>query len=212
MTIVVVAEKPSVARDIAHVLGAARSGEGALEGGGYVVTWAIGHLVALAQPHQVDPAWKRWDLRTLPMLPPTWPLVVLEGTRKQFEVVKKVLRRADVEEVVCATDAGREGELIFRYIYDAAGCTKPVRRLWISSLTPDAIRAGFKKLRSGHDYDALADAARGRSRADWLVGMNLSRAYSLSFGHDFSVGRVQTPTLAMVAEREQAIRAFVPED
>ncbi len=212
MTIAVVAEKPSVARDIAHVLGAARAGEGALEGGGYVVTWAIGHLVALAQPHQVDPAWKRWDLRTLPMLPPTWPLVVLEETRKQFEVVKKILRRADVEEVVCATDAGREGELIFRYIYDAAGCTKPVRRLWISSLTPDAIRTGFRKLRSGHDYDALADAARGRSRADWLVGMNLSRAYSLSFGHDFSVGRVQTPTLAMVVEREQAIRAFVPED
>lgn len=212
MTIAVVAEKPSVARDIAHVLGATKASEGALEGAGYVVTWAIGHLVALAQPHQMDPAWKRWDLRTLPMLPPTWPLSVLEETRKQFDVVKKILLRADVEWVVCATDAGREGELIFRYIYDAAGCKKPVRRLWISSLTPDAIRMGFRKLRDARDYDALADAARGRSRADWLVGMNLSRAYSLAHGQDFSVGRVQTPTLSMVVEREQAIRAFVPED
>ncbi|WP_240807655.1 DNA topoisomerase 3, partial [Polyangium spumosum] len=212
MTIAVVAEKPSVARDIASVLGATHKGEGALEGAGYVVTWAIGHLVALAEPHQMDPAWKRWDLRTLPMLPPTWPLKVLQETRKQFDVVKAILHRKDVEWVVCATDAGREGELIFRYIYDAAGCKKPVRRLWISSLTPDAIRAGFQKLRDARDYDALANAARGRSRADWLVGMNLSRAYSLSHGEDFSVGRVQTPTLSMVVEREQAIRSFVPED
>ncbi len=212
MTIAVVAEKPSVARDIARVLGATQAGDGAIEGAGYVVTWAIGHLVALAQPHQVDPAWKRWDLRTLPMLPSSWPLVVIEETKKQFDVVKKILRRGDVESIVCATDAGREGELIFRYIYDAIGCAKPVRRLWISSLTPDAIRHGFRNLRDGKLYDPLADAARGRSRADWLVGMNLSRAYSLVFKEDFSVGRVQTPTLAMVAERELAIRAFVPED
>lgn len=212
MTIAVVAEKPSVARDLARVLGASQSTDGAIEGGGYVVTWAIGHLVALAQPHQIDPAWKRWDLRILPMLPSSWPLVVLDETKKQFDVVKKILRRSDVESVVCATDAGREGELIFRYIYDAAACSKPVRRLWISSLTPDAIRHGFRHLRDGKLYDPLADAARGRSRADWLVGMNLSRAYSLVFREDFSVGRVQTPTLAMVAEREIAIRAFVPED
>lgn len=212
MTIAVVAEKPSVARDIARVLGAKQAADGAIEGGGYVVTWAIGHLVALAQPHQVDPAWKRWDLRTLPMLPSSWPLVVIEETKKQFDVVKKILRRPDVECVVCATDAGREGELIFRYIYDAAACSKPVRRLWISSLTPDAIRNGFRNLRDGKLYDPLADAARARSRADWLVGMNLSRAYSLAFREDFSVGRVQTPTLAMVAERELAIRAFVSED
>lgn len=212
MTIAVVAEKPSVARDIARVLGASQGVDGAIEGSGYVVTWAIGHLVALAQPHQVDPAWKRWDLRTLPMLPSTWPLVVIEETKKQFDIVKRILRRPDVETVVCATDAGREGELIFRYIYDAAACSKPVRRLWISSLTPDAIRHGFRHLRDGKAYDPLADAARARSRADWLVGMNLSRAYSLVFKEDFSVGRVQTPTLAMVAEREIAIRAFVPED
>ncbi|WP_437785702.1 DNA topoisomerase 3 [Sorangium sp. So ce1097] len=209
--IAVVAEKPAVARDIAAVLGASRRGEGFLEGGGYVVTWAVGHLVAIAEPHQIDPAWKRWRLDLLPMLPARFPLVVLPGTRAQFEIVRKVLGRRDVERVVCATDAGREGELIFRYIYEAAGCTRPVDRLWISSLTPDAIRAGLRRLRDARSYDGLADAARGRSRADWLVGMNLSRAYSLAFDQDLSVGRVQTPTLSMVVERELAIRRFVPE-
>ncbi|WP_437737638.1 DNA topoisomerase 3 [Sorangium sp. So ce1335] len=209
--IAVVAEKPAVARDIAAVLGASRRGEGFLEGGGYVVTWAVGHLVAIAEPHQIDPAWKRWRLDLLPMLPARFPLVVLPGTRAQFEIVRKVLGRRDVQRVVCATDAGREGELIFRYIYEAAGCTKPVDRLWISSLTPDAIRDGLRRLRDARGYDGLADAARGRSRADWLVGMNLSRAYSLAFDKDLSVGRVQTPTLSMVVERELAIRRFVPE-
>ncbi|WP_437300472.1 DNA topoisomerase 3 [Sorangium sp. So ce426] len=209
--IAVVAEKPAVARDIAAVLGASKRAEGFLEGGGYVVTWAIGHLVAIAEPHQIDPAWKRWRLDLLPMLPGQFPLVVLPGTRAQFEIVRKVLGRRDVERVVCATDAGREGELIFRYIYEAAGCKKPVERLWISSLTPDAIRDGLRRLRDARGYDGLADAARGRSRADWLVGMNLSRAYSLVFDQDLSVGRVQTPTLSMVVERELAIRRFVPE-
>ncbi|WP_437282330.1 DNA topoisomerase 3 [Sorangium sp. So ce375] len=209
--IAVVAEKPAVARDIAAVLGASKRAEGFLEGGGYVVTWAIGHLVAIAEPHQIDPAWKRWRLDLLPMLPGRFPLVVLPGTRAQFEIVRKVLSRRDVERVVCATDAGREGELIFRYLYEAAGCKKPVERLWISSLTPDAIRDGLRRLRDARGYDGLADAARGRSRADWLVGMNLSRAYSLVFDQDLSVGRVQTPTLSMVVERELAIRRFVPE-
>ena len=212
MNIAVVAEKPSVARDIARVLGASQRGDGYLHGGGYVVTWAIGHLVALAQPHQIDAEWKRWRLDTLPMLPAAWPLEVLPDTRDQFEVVKKILRSRQIERVIAATDAGREGELIFRYVYEAAGCTKPVRRLWISSLTPDAIRDGFRRLRDGKDMVPLADAARGRSRADWLVGMNLSRAYSLAFDQELSVGRVQTPTLAMLADRETAIRAFVPED
>ncbi|MFO0762062.1 MAG: DNA topoisomerase 3 [Byssovorax sp.] len=212
MTIAVLAEKPAVARDIAAVLGATRRAEGSFEGNGYVVTWAIGHLVALGQPHQIDPAWKAWRLDRLPMLPADWPLVVVAETEGQFKIVRQILHRRDVVEVVCATDAGREGELIFRYIYDAAACKKPVRRLWISSLTPDAIRDGMRRLRSGKDYDRLADAARGRSRADWLVGMNLSRAYTLTQNEDFSVGRVQTPTLAMVVERDLAIRAFVPED
>jgi len=211
--IAVVAEKPSVARDIARVLGASTQGDGYLHGNGYVVTWAIGHLAALAQPHEINPEWRHWRRSLLPMLPAEWPLVVYERTQDQFEVVRKILNSPRVSQVVCATDAGREGELIFRYIYEAAQCSKPFSRLWISSLTPDAIRKGFEVLRPGREYDPLADAARGRSRADWLVGMNLSRAYALAYGEkDLSVGRVQTPTLAMVVERELAIRKFVAED
>src|SRR3954454_10582344 len=212
-TIAVLAEKPAVARDIARVLGASQRGEGCLHGNGYVVTWAVGHLVELAQPHEINPDWKRWRRDHLPMLPRDWPLVVSAETKAQFEAVRRVINAPEIERVVWATAAGREGELIFRYIYEAAGCRKPFQRLWISSLTPDAIRQGFRKLRDGRDLDPLADAARGRSRADWLVGMNLSRMYSLDFNQEqFSVGRVQTPTLAMMVERELAIRAFVPED
>jgi len=211
-TVAVLAEKPSVARDIAAVLGATAKGDGYLHGNGYVVTWAIGHLAALAQPHEIEPAWRQWRRDLLPMLPDRWPLVVYEKTKDQFEIVRKIVNSPRVARVVCATDAGREGELIFRYIYEAAECAKPFSRLWISSLTPDAIRRGFAVLRPGTDYNPLADAARGRSRADWLVGMNLSRAYSLAYGEDLSVGRVQTPALAMLVERELAIRSFVPED
>ena len=210
--IAVLAEKPSVARDIARVLGADKRGEGYLHGNGYVVTWAIGHLVSLAQPHEIDPQWRQWSFDRLPMLPGQWPLVVYERTKDQFEVVRKILISPRVSRIVCATDAGREGELIFRYIYEAAQSNKPVSRLWISSLTPDAIRKGFDKLRPGSEYDRLADAANGRSRADWLVGMNLSRAYSLLYREELSVGRVQTPTLAMLVDREAALRCFVSED
>ncbi|MGB5065103.1 MAG: DNA topoisomerase, partial [Candidatus Competibacter sp.] len=216
MSIAVVAEKPSVARDIAKVLGARQRGEGFLHGNGYVVTWAVGHLVRLAEPHEIDPAWKRWRRELLPLLPERWPLVVGEQTREQFEAVRRILNDEAIERVICATDAGREGELIFRYLYEAAGCRKPFSRLWISSLTPDAIRQGFAQLRDGCEFDPLAAAARGRSQADWLVGMNLSRAYTLACGapgdEALSVGRVQTPTLAVVVERDLAIRAFVPED
>src|SRR6185436_3646515 len=201
--VAVLAEKPSVARDIARVLGANAKGEGYMHGNGYVVTWAIGHLAALAQPHEINPLWKSWRRHLLPMLPDQWPLVVYEKTKGQFDIVKQIITSPKVGRVVCATDAGREGELIFRYIYEAAHCTKPVSRLWISSLTPEAIRAGFEALRPAADYDGLADAARGRSRADWLVGMNLSRAYALAYDEaQLSVGRVQTPTLAMIVERE----------
>ncbi|RKH51844.1 DNA topoisomerase III [Corallococcus llansteffanensis] len=213
--IAVVAEKPAVARDIARVLGATERGEGCLRGNGYVVTWALGHLVGLAQPHEIRPEWKRWHRSHLPMLPEDWPLVVSPQTKDQFEVVRRVMNAPEVASVVCATDAGREGELIFRYIYDAAGCRKPVRRLWVSSLTERAIRDGFQQLKDGRAYAPLADAAMGRSRADWLVGMNLSRLYTLAsgtYGSMLSVGRVQTPTLAMVVERELAIRDFVPRD
>ena len=216
MIVAVVAEKPAVARDIAKVLGARQRGAGFLHGNGYVVTWAIGHLVRLAEPQEINPDWKRWRRELLPMLPERWPLIVGDRTREQFEAVRRILNDDAIDRVVCATDAGREGELIFRYLYEAAGCCKPISRLWISSLTPDAIRQGFQKLRDGHEFDPLAAAARGRSQADWLVGMNLSRAYTLTcgtFGEEvLSVGRVQTPTLAMVVERDLAIRAFVPED
>jgi DNA topoisomerase-3 len=212
LTIAVVAEKPAVARDIAAVLGATTRGNGYFQGAGYVVTWTIGHLVALGQPHDIDPAWKRWSRETLPMLPRSFPLVVVPETEDQFDVVRRILTDSAHERVVCATDAGREGELIFRYVYEAAACRKPVSRLWISSLTPEAIRAGFRSLVDASRFDGLADAGRGRSRADWLVGMNLSRAYSLALNQDLSVGRVQTPTLAILVERENAIRSFVSED
>jgi DNA topoisomerase-3 len=212
VAVAVVAEKPSVARDVARVLDARSRGEGVLTGNGYVVTWAIGHLVALAAPHEVRPEWKRWAPESLPLIPDRWPLVVLPDTKDQYDVVASVLGDAAIDEVVCATDAGREGELIFRYLYEKTGCHKPVRRLWLSSLTPEAIRQAFARLRPSRDLDPLADAARGRSRADWLIGMNLSRALTLNRGETLHVGRVQTPTLAMLAEREGAIRAFVPED
>ena len=207
-----VAEKPSVARDVAAVLGATKRGDGCLVGGGYVVTWAVGHLVSLAEPGQMNPEWQTWRRDRLPILPQKWPLVVLDRAKEQFAAVKRVLSDPDVAEVVCATDAGREGELIFRQLYEATGCRKPVKRLWISSLTPEAIREGLARLKPAREYDRLADAARGRSRADWLVGMNFSRAFTLAHGEALSVGRVQTPTLAMLVERERAIRAFVPEE
>ena len=212
MTVAVVAEKPSVGRDLANALGATRRGDGTLSGNGYVVTWAIGHLVGLAEPEGIRAEWKRWRREDLPMLPERWPLTVFDATRDQFEVVKRVLNAPDVDSVICATDAGREGELIFRLIYEAAGCRRPVSRLWISSLTEGAIRDGLRRLKPATEYDNLANAALGRSRADWLVGMNLSRAYGLAFDAPLSVGRVQTPTLAMLVERELAIRDFVPAD
>ena len=208
----VVAEKPSVARDLADILGADKRGEGYRHGNGYIVTWAIGHLVALAEPHEMNADWRVWRRDALPLLPSKWPLVVYEQSRDQFEVVRRILTSPKVGRVISATDAGREGELIFRYIYEAAGSDKDVDRLWISSLTPEAIREGLRTLQPSRAYDRLADAARARSRADWLVGMNLSRAYTLDCNLNLSVGRVQTPTLAMLVERELAIRSFVAED
>ena len=209
--IVVVAEKPSVARDIAAVVGADRRSATCLKGPDHTVTWALGHLVALAEPGEMRADWKRWRISDLPILPEDWPLEVVEKTSKQFAAVADLLNDAGTERIICATDAGREGELIFRYIYEKAGCVKPVDRLWISSLTGPAIRAGLKALRPIEEYDALADSARARSRADWLVGMNLSRAYSLRHDDRFSVGRVQTPTLAMLVDRELEISRFKPE-
>jgi DNA topoisomerase-3 len=215
--IVVIAEKPSVAMDIAGVLGCGERRDGFVEGNGYVVTWALGHLVGIAQPHEMNPQWKAWEPGLLPMVPARWNLSVLNGdAKRQLDVIAQLLNAAETSGVVCATDAGREGELIFRNIYELAGCSKPVRRLWISSLTAEAIRKGLASLRPGGDYDGLAAAARGRAQADWLVGMNLTRLYTLALGSSpdsevVSVGRVQTPTLAMIVERDAAIERFVAE-
>lgn len=209
--IVVLAEKPSVARDIAAVLGAHAKREGYLEGNGYWVTWAMGHLVGLAQPDAINPAWKTWSRTALPMLPERFPLTPLPSGRAQLRVVSRLLREPNVRSVIAATDAGREGELIFRYIYELTRCRKPWQRLWLSSLTPSAIRSALAALQPGSHYDGLASAARARSQADWLVGMNLSRAYTLTSGTLFSVGRVQTPTLAMIVARDRDIEAFVPQ-
>ncbi|WP_373509872.1 DNA topoisomerase 3, partial [Thiocapsa sp.] len=213
MTIVVVAEKPSVARDIARVLGARRKGEGFLEGNGYRVTWAIGHLVQYAEPDEYGDAqgvdWAgRWSLGQLPMIPEAWKLETAKQTAAQFKVVKALITAPDTERLVCATDAGREGEHIFRLIYRHARCKKPFDRLWISSLTDEAIREGFRALRPGHAYDHLADAARARAQADWLIGMNLTRAYTVHNRVLCTIGRVQTPTLAMIVARDRAIASF----
>ncbi len=211
MSRAVVAEKPSVARDIASALGASRRGDGFLYGNGWVVTWAIGHLVRLAEPQEINPAWKKWKAEALPMLPDEWPLEVVDRTAQQYKLVSKILRSQKVTEVICATDAGREGELIFRSIYEKCGCKKPIKRLWVSSLTRDAIVRGFDALRPGADFEPLAHAARCRSRADWLVGMNLSRACTVQYNELYTVGRVQTPTLALVVKRDIEIETFVPE-
>lgn len=212
MSVVVVAEKPSVARDIAKALGVTKQRQGFWEGADYCVTWAIGHLVTLAQPHEINPEWKSWRRQILPMLPTEWPLVLNPSTVDQFKVVSRLMTASTTRYVVCATDAGREGELIFRYIYEKSKATCSVKRLWVSSLTQDAILAGFDRLRPQSDFDCLADSAHARSRADWLVGMNLSRAYSLLYHDHFSVGRVQTPTLQILAQREQEISDFQSED
>ena len=210
--ICVLAEKPSVARDIARVLGANTPGKGCLKGGGYVVTWAVGHLVTQVNPEEIDARWKTWRQDTLPMLPENIPLKVIAQSRDQFQCVRTILNAPQVDSVICATDAGREGELIFRRIYQMAGCRKPFRRLWISSMTEEAIAEGFANLRDGADYDGLYASALCRSDADWLVGMNGSRAFTLRYDSLLSVGRVQTPTLSILVKRALEIRNFVPEN
>jgi len=208
----IVAEKPSVGRDIARVLGAKQRGNGYLFNDEYVVTWAVGHLVSLCEPGEFEEKWKKWSMAQLPMLPEQIPLKVLPGTRDQFEVVRKLMNSSKIGSIICATDSAREGELIFRYIYQMAGCTKPVERLWISSMTDAAIKQGFAELKPASHYDALYDSARCRSEADWLVGMNASRAFSLKYDAHLSVGRVQTPTLNLIVRRDLEIENFVPED
>jgi DNA topoisomerase-3 len=231
----IIAEKPSVARDLARVLGVRGAGKHSIEGKDRVLTWCIGHLVELEEPAAYDDRWKAWRLDTLPMLPESFKLRPVAGTRDQLKVVRELLRDKRFTEVVNACDAGREGELIFRYVYELAGSRIPIRRLWISSLTDEAVRAGFAGLRAGADFDALAAAARCRSEADWLVGMNATRAVTVSSRFAagprprpaqppqkgkrnqsdsplYSIGRVQTPTLAIIVRREREIREFKPRD
>ncbi len=209
---VVVAEKPSVGRDIARVLKCREKGEGCLTGDTYVVTWAIGHLVALCDPDEMDEKYKKWRMDDLPILPENIPLKVLPKTKGQFRILKKWLCDKETDRIICATDAGREGELIFRFIYQESGCKKPVDRLWISSMTDEAIQEGFAKLKPGTAYDNLYKSASSRAQADWLVGMNASRAFTLKHNALLSVGRVQTPTLAILVKRHLEIAAFKPEE
>ena len=207
----IVTEKPSVAMAYAKVLGAHGRQDGYLEGSGYLISWCVGHLVELAPPSAYGERYVKWNIADLPILPEKWQYLVSASTKKQFSVLKKLLHRADVETVVNSCDAGREGELIFRLVYEQAGCRKPVSRLWLSSMEDNAIREGFANLKPSTEYDALYQAALCRERADWMVGINCSRLFSCLYGRPLAVGRVMTPTLAMTVEREAAIAAFVPE-
>ncbi len=210
--IVVVAEKPSVGRDIARVLGCRTKGDGFLKGDPYLVTWAMGHLVTLCEPDEIDDKYKKWRMEDLPILPDRIPTKVISKTRTQYAIVKKLINDAETEKIICATDAGREGELIFRLIYQQAKCKKPVDRLWISSMTDEAIREGFHSIRPAREYDGLYRSAACRAEADWLVGMNDSRAFTLRFDALLSIGRVQTPTLAILVKRHHEIADFHPEE
>ena len=208
--ILVLAEKPSVGRDLAKVLKCNNNKGSYIEGSKYVITWAMGHLVGLMDPEGYDNKYKEWKIETLPMLPKHMKLVVLKKTGKQFNEVKKLMNRADVSEIVIATDAGREGELVARWIIEKAGVNKPLKRLWISSQTEKAILDGFKNLKDGKEYENLYRAAVCRAEADWLVGLNVTRALTCKYNAQLSAGRVQSPTLAMIVQREEEIRNFKP--
>ncbi len=210
MKSLVIAEKPSVARDIARVLKCGRQGSGIIEGDRYIVTWGLGHLVTLADPEDYDKKYKEWKMEDLPMMPDQFRLEVIKQTAKQYQAVKAQIHRKDVDKIIIATDAGREGELVARLILKKAGNTKPILRLWISSVTDKAIREGFSRLKDGKEYEPLYHAAMCRAEADWLVGINATRALTCKYNAQLSCGRVQTPTLAMIARREEQIRHFVP--
>ena len=208
----VIAEKPSVAKSIAKVLGAEKNEDGYLEGNGYVVSWCVGHLIELAQPESYDAAYHKWNYETLPIIPDAFQYQVKNDTKKQYGILKKLMERSDVESIVCATDAGREGELIFRLVYTCAKCSKPIERLWISSMEESAILSGFQNLRPGKEYDNLYESALARQKADWLVGINGTRLFTVLYnGKMLRVGRVQTPTLAMLVDREMEIMDFKKE-
>ena len=207
----VISEKPSVAMSYAKVLGATNRKDGYLEGNGYLVSWCVGHLVELAPPNVYDEKFVKWSIADLPILPQKWQYLVSASTKKQFDILKDLMHRPEVDSIVCGTDAGREGELIFRLVYQQAGCKKPFSRLWLSSMEDSAIRDGFANLKPSTEYDALYQAALCRERADWMVGINASRLFSCLYGQPLAVGRVMTPVLAMTVVREAAIAAFVPQ-
>lgn len=206
----VLAEKPSVAREIARVMGCRQKGNGFFSGGKYIVTWALGHLVTLADPEVYGEQYKSWNLESLPMLPKRMELVVIKETSKQYKIVRDLLKKPDVSEIIIATDSGREGELVARWILEKAGCRKPLKRLWISSQTERAIKEGFAGLRPGSQYDNLYYSAQARAEADWLVGLNVTRALTCKHNAQLSAGRVQTPTLALVVQRDEEIKNFRP--
>jgi len=207
----IIAEKPSVAQTIAAALGVKEKKDGYIEGGGYLISWCVGHLVQLAEAAAYGEQYKKWSFESLPILPEEWQYAVDPDKGKQFKTLKELMHRADVSEVVNACDAGREGELIFRFVYEAAGCKKPMRRLWISSMEDGAIKAGFASLKDGRDYDALFASALCRAKADWLIGINATRLFSCLYGKTLNVGRVQTPTLKMLTDRDAAISHFQKE-
>ena len=207
----VIAEKPSVAMSIAKVLGVKNRQNGYMEGNGYIISWCVGHLVGLVSPEFYDEKYKKWDMEDLPIFPKEFKYYVLPKVKKQFSILKTLMNRKDINEVINACDAGREGELIFRLVYKQAKCKKDIKRLWISSMEDRAIKEGFEKLKEGQDYDHLFASATARAKADWLVGMNLSRLYSLLYKQNYSVGRVQTPTLALMVKREGDIQSFKKE-
>ena len=207
----VIAEKPSVAKTIAKVIGATKHNDGYLSGGGYAVSWCFGHLAELAQAESYNESYSKWKYDDLPIIPDTWQYAVSEDKRKQFEIISNLIHDKSVTEVINACDAGREGELIFRTVFNLAGCSKPMKRLWISSMEDTAIKDGFNNLRPGSEYDALYNAALCRSKADWLVGINATRLFSVLYHRTFNVGRVISPTLAMIVQREAEIKAFKSE-
>ena len=207
----VVAEKPSVAAALAAALGVKNKKDGYMEGGGYLISWCVGHLVELAEAAAYGEQCKKWSYDSLPILPQPWQYTVFKDRQKQFKILKDLMRRSDISEVVNACDAGREGELIFRLVYHAAGCDKPFSRLWISSMEASAIREGFSNLKDGRGYDNLYQSALCRAKADWLIGINATRLFSILYHKTLNVGRVQTPTLAMLVNRDYAISSFKKE-
>ena len=209
--ILVIAEKPSVAQSIAAVLGAREKKDGFIEGNGYLVSWCVGHLIGLAEAAAYGEQYKKWSYDSLPILPQEWKYTVAADKKAQFDTLKDLMHREDVSEVVNACDAGREGELIFRFVYEVAGCKKPMRRLWISSMEDEAIRDGFTHLKDGQDYDPLFASALCRAKADWIIGINATRLFSCLYNHTLNVGRVQTPTLKMLVDRDAAITTFKKE-